>query len=332
MRIYRLFSTANDASFSVSFEERRAFFELLRQRQLEAGSSFFSKLLSETCPCCGYPVFDRESKRNHTCLICGWPFQSLSQKKQLWNMLEDARERFEKEWIAVPLTDVQAWLGWNTPFDLRLHQAIVSFFNRMVGESEYEMLNHLLEACHQLLSYLAFRRDAGMQLWESHKKILDDNEEAIFDFNESEINKTFFDFVDVGEWDYLNYFLNPYYCLSVSYDPEKDVLLYFEVAETDALGDRDFIYFSLNLQVDDPLFLQLDHGAIDEPTLVALRDFTGKPLGFVPLGHTPKIIDWMKKGAQLSAVVEKVDVEGQQLQVGVKLLCFSSSWCLDGDQ
>ena len=322
MRIYRLFSMAYAVTCEVSFEERRAFFELLRQRQLESEPPFFSKQLAETCPCCGYPIFDREATRNHNCLICGWPYQSLSSKTQLRELLLSGRKDFEEEWIAFPLTDIQPWLGWDTPVDLALHQAIVSFFNRMVGESQYDLLNHLLDACHQLLSYKAFRRDVGLQLWESHKELLDEKEDAVFDFNEEEIEKTFFEYIDTEQWDYLNYFLDPRYCLTVSYDPVKDVLLRFDVAETSALSQRDWIYFVLNLQVDDPLYLQIDRDPLEQPVGVILCDFTGKQVGFVPAALTPQVLKWLEKGGHLSAVIEQVEAEGQSLHISVALLCF----------
>ena len=58
--------------------------------------------------------------------------------------LQNAQRAFEQEMIAHSLTPIQPWLGWDTPNDLRLHQILAAVFDRMVGERDYELLNHLL--------------------------------------------------------------------------------------------------------------------------------------------------------------------------------------------
>lgn len=314
--MYRLFSPNFFASNPVRFEERRIFFDTLRERQYQSDPPLFTKELSSTCPCCGYPVFDIDNGRTDSCLMCGWLFHPPYSKAEMKIALMDARKAFENDLIARPLTPHQPWLGWNTAIDLRLHMVLAAAFNSMVGESRYETLEHTLDLCHQLLSYQAFRRDVGTRLWKSHHEALEGHQTEAFEFNEDEVENTFFQYVDADQWDYLNYFLFPFHCLSPSYDPLTDLLFNCGVEKIDELDPKDWLYFVVNLQVDDPLFLFVvddDNGKEQ----VEICDFTGKHLGMLPFLRSVEILERMEDGETFMANTVSIETEPEILRVQI---------------
>lgn len=322
--MYRLFSPSFYAANPVAFEERRLFFDSLRQRQLQADPPFFSKELLDTCPCCGYPVFDLNEKRSQGCLICGWVHDDTMKKSSLVKTLLEARKTFDNDLIATPLTVLQPWLGWNTPVDLRLHMVLACAFNSMVGESKYEVLDHTLDFCHQLLTFQAFRRDVGLRLWESHHQSLENQSIAAYEFNEEEVENTFFEYMKVEDWDYLDHFLFPFHCISISYDPQKDVIFRCGVEDIDRLPHRDWLYFTNNLQVDDPMMLFLNEAA-SEPARVEVCDFTGKRLGYLPFLRSVEVEERLEDGEYLAAMIEKVTVQDNRLWVDIAVVAYAGT-------
>lgn len=236
----------------------------------------FSKELADTCPCCSYPVFDPEGRRVHQCLICGWPFFTDHHTVTGKIELQAAQRAFEQDMVAQVLTPIQPWLGWDTPVDLQLHQILAAVFDRMVGERDYELINHLLEFCHQLLSYKAFRRDVGTQLWENHKDALEAKQIEQYEFKEDEVERTFFHYIHAENWTYLKYFLDPYHCVRVGQEGLR-ILGKAEVLEIDELLTEDRRYFAYNLESGDPLV-----PVANEYGQMYLHDFTGKELGRMP--------------------------------------------------
>ena len=317
--MYRLFSPTFYAVNPVRFEERRIFFNALRERQQQSDPPLFTKELSNTCPCCGYPVFDIEGGRSGSCLLCGWLFHPVYEKSDLKIALMDARKAFEEDMIAIPLTPHQPWMGWDTPIDLRLHLVLASAFNSMVGESRYDILEHTLELCHQLLSYQAFRRDVGMRLWESHRKAVESQKTEAFEFNEEEVENTFYQYVDAENWAYLNYFLIPIHCLSISFDPETDLVFNCPVDEIESLEYKDWLYFVVNLQIDDPLFL-FEIEDEDGQALIEVCDFTGKHLGVLSFLRSVEVLERMNDGEYFVAAVSTIEIEMNRLKVNIDVV------------
>ena len=276
MKLYRLFSPQYFHDHHPSFNARWSFFQRVIQHQREAEIQVFSKELAETCPCCSYPVFDPEGRRMHQCLICGWPFYTDHTTVTGKIELQNAQRAFEQDLVAHTLTPIQPWLGWDTPTDLQLHQVLAAVFDRMVGERDYELLNHLLEFCHQLLSYKAFRRDVGTQLWESHRDELEAKRIEQYEFKEDEVERTFFHYVNADHWTYLNYFLNPFHCVRIGFNG-LHILGKTQVLEVDELLTEDRRYFAFNLESGDPLY-----PTVNEFDHIYLHDFTGKELGRLP--------------------------------------------------
>jgi len=322
--MYRLFSPAFYAANPVAFEERRLFFDSLRQRQLQADPPFFSKELLDTCPCCGYPVFDTVEKRSQGCLICGWQHDNSVSKGDLVKTLLEARKLFDRDLIANPLTSLQPWLGWDTPVDLRLHMVLACAFNSMVGESKYEILDHTLDLCHQLLTFQAFRRDAGLRLWESHRQSLENHSIEAYEFNEEEVENTFFQYTKVEDWDYLDHFLFPFHCIAISYDPQRDVAFRCVVEDIDRLPRRDWLYFTNNLQVDDPLMLFVNNNTA-ETLRIEVCDFTGKRLGFLPFLRSVEVEERLEDGEYLVAMIENVELEDNRFQVEIAVVEYAGS-------
>ena len=314
MKLYRLFSPQYFQDHHPSFSARRSFFQRVIQYQREAEIQVFSKELAETCPCCGYPVFDPDGHRVHYCLICGWPFYTDHSTLDGKVTLKSAQYAFEQDMVAQGITEIQPWLGWDTPVDLRLHEVLATVFDRMVGERDYELLNHLLEFCHQLLSYKAFRRDVGMQLWENHKNILQEEGSEQFEFKEAEVEKTFFHYIHADNWTYLRYFLNPYHCIRVSFSGLQ-ILGKTQVLGIEELLSEDRRYFAFNLETGDPLYPQ-----ISEMTgQIFLYDFTGKELGHLPDVPAAQTSALMERGAAIYLAVGDVSYGHGKLLVTVTI-------------
>jgi hypothetical protein len=276
MRLYQLFSEHYFLEHHRSFDERWQFFQLVLEHQMESTLQLFSKELAETCPCCGYPVFDTDGRRAHHCLICGWAFFAETRSAGGKIELHTARRAFEREMIAQPLTDIQPWLGWDTPVDLRLNQIVAAGFDKMVGEKNMDLINHLLEFCHQLLSYKAFRREVGIQLWEGHKDSLLANEIDQYEFKEEEVEKTFYHYIHADNWTYLKHFLHPFHCVGIDTE-DMEVIATSSVEDLDQLMMEDRRYFAYNLEPQDPLYF-----VTDGDNQIYLHDFAGKELGRLP--------------------------------------------------
>ena len=311
MKLYRLFSPQYYHDHHPSFEARWHFFQRVLEYQRTAEIQVFSKELAETCPCCSYPVFDPDGRRVHQCLICGWPFYTDHASVTGKIELQAAQRAFEQDMVAHSLTPIQPWLGWDTPVDLRLHQVLATIFDRMVGERDYELLNHLLEFCHQLLSYKAFRRDVGTQLWESHHHDLEAKQIEQFEFKEAEVEKTFFHYIQADHWTYLKYFLNPYHCVRIGLSGLQ-ILGKTQVLEVDELLTEDRHYFAFNLEHGDPLY-----PAVNEYGLMYLHDFIGMELGRMPDQPAAQILSLQERGASVYLAVGDVHYQHGSLEVTV---------------
>lgn len=311
MKLYRLFSPQYYHDHHPSFKARWTFFQRVIQHQREAEIQIFSKELADTCPCCSYPVFDPEGRRVHQCLICGWPFYTDHSTVTGKIELKNAQRTFEQDMVARSLTPIQPWLGWDTPVDLELHQVLAAVFDRMVGERDYELLNHLLEFCHQLLSYKAFRRDVGTQLWESHKEELEAKKIEQYEFKEPEVERTFFNYVNADHWNYLKYFLNPYHCVRIGLSGLQ-ILGKADVLAVDELLTEDRRYFAFNLESGDPLY-----PAENEFETIYLHDFTGKELGRLPDGPAQQVRRLLDLGASVYFAVGEVLYQQGLLSVTV---------------
>ncbi len=311
MKLYQLFSRQYYQDHHPSFSVRWAFFQRVIEHQRGAELQIFSKELADTCPCCGYPVFDPDGRRMKQCLLCGWPFYTDTRSVTGQIELQTAQYAFEQNMIAQPLTPIQPWLGWDTPIDLRLHQILSAIFDRMVGERDYELINHLLEFCHQLLSYQAFRRDVGTQLWESHKDDLEAEAIEKFEFKEAEVERTFFHYISAEHWTYLKYFLDPFHCVRVSFNGMK-ILGKTQVLEIEELLTEDRRYFAYNLESGDPLYPQVnDFGQM------FLHDFMGKELGRMPDIPAAQILGAQERGASVYLAVGDVEYSRGSLMVTV---------------
>ena len=311
MRLYQLFSEHYFLENHRSFDERWQFFQLVLEHQMESTLQLFSKELAETCPCCGYPVFDTDGRRVHHCLICGWAFFADTRSAGGKIELQTARRAFEREMIAQPLTDIQAWLGWDTPMDLRLNQVVAAGFDRMVGEKNMDLINHLLEFCHQLLSYKAFRREVGIQLWESHKEALLANDIDQYEFKEEEVEKTFNHYIHADNWTYLKHFLHPFHCVGVDVE-EVPIIASSRIADLDQLMTEDRRYFAYNLEPQDPLFF-----ITDSDGKVYLHDFTGKELGSLPDETARLMTDHWETGTAFFILVDRCKYDSGELAVEV---------------
>ncbi len=225
--------------------------------------------------------------------------------------LQAAQRSFEEEMVAHVLTPIQPWLGWDTPVDLRLHQVLATIFDRMVGERDYELLNHLLEFCHQLLSYQAFRRDVGTQLWETHHDELEAHKIQQYEFKEAEVEKTFFHYIQADHWTYLKYFLNPYHCIRVGFNGLQ-ILGKTEVLEVNELLTEDRRYFAFNLEPGDPLYPEANSFG-----MIYLHDFTGKELGRLPDVPAAQIQSLQQRGATVYLAVGEVIYQRGELLVTV---------------
>ncbi|MBN2046602.1 MAG: hypothetical protein JW750_02065 [Anaerolineaceae bacterium] len=313
MRLYKLFSPQHYHQNHPGFEKRRNFFDQLRLEQEKRDYYFLSRQLGYTCPCCGYPV--RNILRDRTiCPICGLEDQREN-GKDVQIELYDLRRVFERRLVARPLVERQQWVGWDTQVDLMLHRIIAAGFDSMVDEEDFYLIDHALVFCHQLLSYATFRMDVGTRLLELHQADLEEHSRGeLFSFNEREIEKTFFEYVEADGWDYLQYFLNPSHIVRAA-PSEETAMLTCRVAGTSYLSREDWIYCYANLELGDPLTLKPEPDNVNDHNAVLVLDFTGKKLGYIERDCAQRISQTIQSGTRCYGIVQEVANENGHLRI-----------------